>query len=306
MEPVLIIGAGPAGMMLAYQLASNGVPVRVVERHRDFDREFRGEFVQPSVLAVLEQLGILAELRHKQQVFPIQAVRMRGPSGRLFASNENADGKPVSQAVHQPSFLALLDQQCKRFAGYELELGAPVTKLIVEAGRVRGVMVRRENAEQRLDASLVVVCNGRSSALRKSVALEPIEIERPYELLWLRFDASLHPELYPDSLEGYVRPKSYYVLYPTHGRRVQLMWRRRRKYPLEVKATAEQLKRELLSDAPAVWHGLFEALLRESTERQVLKVVADHLKQWWAPGVLFLGDAAHTMSPMGAQGLNMA
>jgi 2-polyprenyl-6-methoxyphenol hydroxylase-like FAD-dependent oxidoreductase len=306
MESVLVVGAGPAGMMLAYQLASNGIAVRVLERHKDFDREFRGEFVQPSVLSVLQQLGIFAELQLKGQVFPIQAIRMRGKSGRTFASNVSSDGTPVSQAVHQPSLLKLLHEQCQRFPHYRLDLGAPVSDLVKEAGRVRGVIARLEGVEKRVDGRLVVVCNGRTSSLRKAVDLEAVEIERPYELLWLRFDASGRPELYPDSLEGYVRPKSYYVLYPTHNQRVQLMWRRGRKYPLDVKAPAAELKTELLADAPPAWHGLFEALFTEQTERQLLKVVADHLRRWWAPGVLFIGDAAHTMSPMGAQGLNMA
>lgn len=306
MEPVLIVGAGPAGMMLAYQLASNGIAVRVLERHKDFDREFRGEFVQPSVLVVLEQLKILGELRRNQQILPIQALRMRTLTGRVFASNVSADGTPVSQAVHQPSLLHILDEQSRRFPIYELDLGSPVTKLVEEGGRVRGVVVRREDGEERLDGSLVVVCNGRTSALRKAANLEAREIERSYELLWLRFDASERPEFYPDSAEVYVTPRSYFVLYPTHRRRMQLLWRRSRKYPIDVKAPTAVLKTALLADAPSVWHAFIGALFNDATERQVLKVVADHLKRWWAPGVLFLGDAAHTMSPMGAQGLNMA
>jgi 2-polyprenyl-6-methoxyphenol hydroxylase-like FAD-dependent oxidoreductase len=302
----VIVGAGPAGMMLAYQLASNGIAVRVLERHRDFDREFRGEFVQPSVLVVLEQLGIFSALQQRGQIFPIHAVRMRGRGGRIFASNVSRDGKPVSQAVHQPSFLQLLDERCRAFPAYRLDLGAPVTQFVQEGGRTRGVVVRRDGGEERVDAQLVVVCNGRSSSLRKTLGLEATEIEQPYELLWLRLDASERPEHYPDSLEGRVTRKSYYVLYPTHGRRVQLMWRRRREHPLDVKASTADLKAELRDDAPAEWHALFEALLDERTERQMLKVVADCLRRWWAPGVLFLGDAAHTMSPMGGQGLNMA
>ena len=59
---IVIVGAGPAGTMLAYQLASNGIPVRVLERHQDFRREFRGELAMPSVLGALEQLGVLQQL----------------------------------------------------------------------------------------------------------------------------------------------------------------------------------------------------------------------------------------------------
>jgi 2-polyprenyl-6-methoxyphenol hydroxylase-like FAD-dependent oxidoreductase len=306
MKPIVIIGGGPAGMMLAYQLAANGLPVRVFERHADFDREFRGEFVQPSVLAALEKLGMLEALRANGRLLPIRAIVMRGRNGRSFASNIGVNGEPVSEAVHQPSFLGLLDERARRFADYQLTMNASVTRLVREGERVTGVVVSHGGREEQVDAELVVVCTGRSSALRKDAGLSAIELEPSYELLWLRFDTGSRPDLYPDSLEGYVTARSYYVRYPTHGRRVQLMWRRRRDCPLDVKSPVEVLKRELLSDAPAVWHPFIEALFDERTERQKLKVVADRLNRWWAPGVLFLGDAAHTMSPMGAQGLNMA
>jgi 2-polyprenyl-6-methoxyphenol hydroxylase-like FAD-dependent oxidoreductase len=58
-QEIVIVGAGPAGMMLAYQLASNGIQVRVLERHPDFEREFRGELMQRSVIEQLENAGIL-------------------------------------------------------------------------------------------------------------------------------------------------------------------------------------------------------------------------------------------------------
>src|SRR5262245_34809391 len=58
----VIAGAGPAGMMLAYQLASNGQHVHVLERHPDFEREFRGELIGPSVMPVLERSGLLSTL----------------------------------------------------------------------------------------------------------------------------------------------------------------------------------------------------------------------------------------------------
>ncbi len=45
--------------MLAYQLVTNGEPVRVLERHPDFEREFRGELIGPQVLLLLDGLGIL-------------------------------------------------------------------------------------------------------------------------------------------------------------------------------------------------------------------------------------------------------
>ena len=52
---VIVVGAGPAGVSLAYLLASRGISVTLLERHRDFSREFRGEVLLPSGLDALQQ-----------------------------------------------------------------------------------------------------------------------------------------------------------------------------------------------------------------------------------------------------------
>src|SRR5262245_8708609 len=125
MLPIVIVGAGPAGMMLAYQLASNGVPVRVLERHKDFDREFRGEFAQLSLLDALDALGILEPLRRDGRVMPIRAVRMHFRS-HPFATNVGPDGTAAGQAIHQPSLLGAFHHACAAFPHYRLDLGATV------------------------------------------------------------------------------------------------------------------------------------------------------------------------------------
>jgi 2-polyprenyl-6-methoxyphenol hydroxylase-like FAD-dependent oxidoreductase len=290
---------------LAYQLASNAVPVRVFERHKAFDREFRGEFAQPSLLDALEQLGILSALHAKDRVVPISAVRMHH-RGRAFASNVGRAGAAAGYAVHQPSLLGLLHEQCARFAGYTLNLGSPVTSLFQEGERVRGVVARIGGRDERVPARLVVVCNGRASALRRDARVEADQLEEPHNLLWLRFDLAQHPELCPDVLEGFITARAFCVLYPTYGHQAQLMWRRARKHPLDWKSTTAALKPALIGDTPAKWHPIFEAAMNELTERQVLHVLCDRLRTWWAPGVMFIGDAAHTMSAIGGLGLTMA
>jgi 2-polyprenyl-6-methoxyphenol hydroxylase-like FAD-dependent oxidoreductase len=303
-DPVVIVGAGPAGMMLAYQLVSNGVPVRVLERHKDFEREFRGEFVQPSVIRVLDEIGITEELHRRAGVQQIRAVRMH-LGLRAFATNVGMDGGPAGLAIHQPTLLGLLHEQCSRHSGYRLEFGAKVDSLVREDGRVRGVTARIGGREERVDARLVVVCSGRNTPLRQALGTEADQLEPAYSLLWLRFDASGRPDLYPSTLDGFVLRRAFCVLYPTYGGQVQLMWRRTRKHQLDWKASAAILRTELLADTPPHWHPIVDQLDAQ-TERQVLRVVCDRLRRWWAPGVLFLGDAAHTMSPIGGQGVSVA
>ena len=54
-----IVGGGPGGAMLALFLARRGVPVTLLEMHKDFDREFRGDTIHPSVMEILDQIGLL-------------------------------------------------------------------------------------------------------------------------------------------------------------------------------------------------------------------------------------------------------
>src|SRR4051812_27441356 len=57
-----IAGGGPAGVMLGFLLARAGVDVLVIEKHKDFFRDFRGDTIHPSTLQIMQELGALDEL----------------------------------------------------------------------------------------------------------------------------------------------------------------------------------------------------------------------------------------------------
>src|SRR5262245_26802756 len=59
-----IVGGGPGGVVLALLLARRGVDVTLLEAHQDFDRDFRGDTVHPSVLEILDQIGLAEPLHH--------------------------------------------------------------------------------------------------------------------------------------------------------------------------------------------------------------------------------------------------
>src|SRR5919198_5464132 len=71
----LVVGGGPAGMVLGVLLARGGVEVAVLEKHADFLRDFRGDTVHPSTLDVLDDIGLgeaFTRLPHSEvrQIFP--------------------------------------------------------------------------------------------------------------------------------------------------------------------------------------------------------------------------------------------
>src|SRR5215217_7845709 len=95
---IVIAGGGPAGMMLAYQLASNGIPVHVLERHASFDREFRGELIMPSAFDVLERLGVLQQLvREGNARLGVERQLYAGLTRRVFPPGGRQVGAWVSQ-----------------------------------------------------------------------------------------------------------------------------------------------------------------------------------------------------------------
>jgi 2-polyprenyl-6-methoxyphenol hydroxylase-like FAD-dependent oxidoreductase len=302
-QEVVIVGAGPAGMMLAYQLVSNGIRVRVLERHPDFKREFRGELVQRSVVDQLAKAGIfkllvdrgLALPDVKRQMFlgATKKVQVPGPSD-------------VGAIISQPGLLGLLHELCSKSPLYRMEFSTTVLDAIQTDGRVVGFKTRKEGTEGRVDAELFVVCTGRNTALRKACGLETTVFEQTADALWMRFDFSDAPQAMPGSVNVHMFGKGVVVvLQPSTGNRLHLAY----SAPGDLSALKKdlpELKNRLLPFLNEEVRRLVDAKLSADTETQVLKIIVDRVSRWHAPGILFLGDAAHTMSPSGGQGLNVA
>jgi 2-polyprenyl-6-methoxyphenol hydroxylase-like FAD-dependent oxidoreductase len=298
-KQVVIIGAGPAGMMLAYQLVSQGVPVRVLERHPDFEREFRGELVQGSVVKELERSGIFAKLLERKLALPnVERHMYVGHTRRVEVPGPREAGAIISQ----PGFLKLLHELCGAFPHYRLDFSTPVQNTVVENGRVVAVNTKAG----RIDGTLFVVCNGRNSPLRKSFGLETETFETTADALWLRFDLSKAPQAMPATVDVHMFGKGVVVVKsPSAHQRLHIAY----SAPDDLNALKRdlpKLRERLMATLSEPLRTLVAEQLSEQTETQVLKIVVDRVKSWHAPGILFLGDAAHTMSPSGGQGLNVA
>ncbi|NPD22701.1 MULTISPECIES: FAD-dependent monooxygenase [Corallococcus] len=300
---IVIVGGGPAGMVLAYQLVTNGVPVRVLERHPDFEREFRGELLQAPVVEALKRAGLFSALLERGQALPdIERVMYVGERRTVRVPGPREQGAVVSQ----PGMLALLHEQCLRHPHYRMDFGTTVLDAVQEEGRVVALRTRRDGVEERVDGDLFIVCNGRNSHLRKSCGLETEQFETTADALWLRFDLADAPEALPTSLQVHMFGKGRVVVFqPSTRHRLHVAFSE----PGDLNGLRKdlpELRRRLLPTVPETLRPHVERKLDEHTEWQVLRILVDRVKRWHAPGVLFLGDAAHTMSPSGGQGLNLA
>jgi 2-polyprenyl-6-methoxyphenol hydroxylase-like FAD-dependent oxidoreductase len=182
-----IVGAGPAGAVLALLLAKAGVTVTLIEAHRDFDREFRGDTVHPSTLDLLAQLG-LAEKTLALSYSRVSSVTLETEEGPF--SPLNLEGQklafPFIAIIPQARLLELLTHEASRYPNFRLLLSSTVQELVIEEGQVRGVRYTQDRATTELRADVVIAADGRFSKVRKLADIEPTTDGSPMDILWFR------------------------------------------------------------------------------------------------------------------------
>ena len=303
---VVIVGAGPAGAALAHLLASRGVEVTLLERQRDFAREFRGEVLMPSGLRALEQLG-LRGLQEVPQRCPTSVEAFA--NGRSFFRQEIDlalfDGTPPV-VMSQPALLEQIVADAGRFPAFHFDRGATVRDLIREGSRVVGVVVRTGDGERKLRARLVVGADGRSSVVRRKAGLQPERKPQVMDVVWCKLPL-------PESVGGAAPARVYLgrghllFAYRAPDDRLQVAWVIQKGTFGELRSRGiDQWLQAMANHVSPDFSEHFEAHRGEVSRPFVLDAVLDRVAHWTTPGLLLLGDAAHTMSPVGGQGLNIA
>jgi len=297
-----IVGGGPAGMMLGFLLARAGVTVAVLEKHADFLRDFRGDTVHPSTLNVIDELGLLDDFlklpHHK-------VSRFAGQFGDTRV--QIADFSHLPARCHyiammpQWDFLSFLAAHGRQYSGFTLLMQAEAQELIEDGGRVCGVRAMVSGATEEIRADLVVGADGRHSTVRERAGLEVDVLGAPMDVLWFRLP---HKAGDPEEMMGRFDAGSILVMLD-RGDYWQCAY-------VIAKGSAERVRAEGIEKVRATISRLMPAFadrvgeLRTMDDLKLLTVGVERLKQWWRPGLLCIGDAAHTMSPIGGVGINIA
>ncbi len=164
-----------------------GIPVRLLEAHLDFDRDFRGDTVHPSTLEILDSLGLADQLLS----LPHSVVRRLAikTSQATFAVADFSGLKskfPFIALIPQVKFLDLLASEAKRLPAFSLTMGANVKELVREEGQIRGVRYQSHEGWGEVRAELTIGCDGRFSRLRELVGATPVKSAPPMDVLWFR------------------------------------------------------------------------------------------------------------------------
>jgi 2-polyprenyl-6-methoxyphenol hydroxylase-like FAD-dependent oxidoreductase len=297
-----IVGGGPAGMMLGFLLARTGVRCVVLEKHGDFLRDFRGDTVHPSTLNVMDELGLLDEFLK----LPHQEVSRFGAQfGEEHVQVADFSHLPVRcrfiALMPQWDFLDFLAAQGRRYPAFTVLMRAEASGLIEERGKVVGVRATIEGNPQEIRADLVVGADGRHSTVRAAAGFDVKVLGAPMDVLWFRLTHK--PTDRAETMGRFDRGSILVML--DRGDYWQCAF-------VIAKGSAETLKAAGIEAFRAKIAGLMPFLadrvheLATVDDLKLLTVGVERLEKWWKAGVLCIGDAAHTMSPIGGVGVNIA
>jgi 2-polyprenyl-6-methoxyphenol hydroxylase-like FAD-dependent oxidoreductase len=308
MTQVVIIGAGPTGLTLAMLLAQRGITVKLVEASRSFRRIFRGEALMPSGLGAIEQMGltdIVENIPHRL----IDAWEFYIENRPVFRVDEpmEAGGQPCT-LISQPALLAAVLSRASEYANFELIQGTAVRDLLRQGERISGV---RLSDGQELEADLLIGADGRNSIVRQQANLKLKQAAQSFDILW--FKLPTNPAFQSENVfTSVLRGQDAFGVFQGSEGNLQIGWSLQRDNPISARdGSAKNWQQvdwvEKIAAAAPDWLASHVREQRESIERPLLlSIVVGRCPHWHQPGVLLLGDAAHPMSPIRAQGINMA
>ncbi|MEU9456603.1 NAD(P)/FAD-dependent oxidoreductase [Streptomyces sp. NPDC048277] len=303
----VVCGAGVGGLLCAHALGARGLRVLLLEKLTRPVPLAKGEVFQPSSLTVLRELGLLPRLVERGAVELSRLVVHDAGGGPLLAFDYSG------LEAHDRSLLALDYGEILDVFGEALpktvtcRRGATVTELLRDpAGRVSGVGFTAGGHQETAHAPLVVAADGVSSRLRRLAGISARPVRYGHRLLSFELSGVERPA---PEVSAYMTPGGLRLFYPLPGDRARLY----------VQVAPESLRRMSRAE-PDAWDEWCSAVCAEAAAlaplRQRLRDCAGtrQVHTLWrfsaarltVPGMALVGESAHSVHPMAAQGMNTA
>ncbi|HTV06126.1 MAG TPA: FAD-dependent oxidoreductase [Acidobacteriaceae bacterium] len=297
-----IVGGGPAGIMAGYLLARSGVPVVVLEKHKDFFRDFRGDTVHPSTLELFYELGLLDEfLTIPHQEMPTVGGNFGGYTFTAADFRHLPTRCKFIALMPQWDLLNFIAEQGRKFPAFNLRMEHEATNLITQNNCVIGIGAQTPSGTVRITADLVIGCDGRHSVTRQAANMQVIEMGVPIDVLWFHIGRKATD---PEAALGNLNYGKALVLINRSEYFQAGLIIRKGSFDRIRADGLEAFQRSIAELAPFLGDRVSE--VTDWDQVKLLSVQINRLEKWHQPGLLCIGDAAHAMSPAGGVGINLA
>jgi 2-polyprenyl-6-methoxyphenol hydroxylase-like FAD-dependent oxidoreductase len=296
---VLIVGAGPTGLMLANQLARRGVRILIIDRHPGPSLQTRALGVQARTLEIYSHLGIAdraIELGKRGGGAHLWAEGRHIGNVSLGDSGERLTPYPYILVLGQDDNERLLGERLGSFDG-AVQWNTELVAFEQMHDRVTATLEDASGAKRTIEAGWVAGCDGSRSAVRE---LNGIGFPgAPYEHVFFVADVTMTGRMVPDEVNVYLWREGFHLFFPMRG---EDHWRIVGIVPAELRGREGlQFQDVIPSVRREAGEGLsFKACSWFSTYRIHHRAAA----RFRAGRCFVLGDAAHVHSPVGAQGMN--
>ncbi len=297
-----IAGGGPAGIMLGFLLARAGVDVVVLEKHKDFLRDFRGDTVHPSTLQVMDELGLLDAFLKRPHQELREITGILGGKRVHIADFSHVPGRCKFIALMpQWDFLDFLAGAARAYPGFKLLMETEAVDLVIDSNRIAGIEATSPSGPLSIRADLTVAADGRHSVLREKAKFQRQDFGVPIDVLWMKL--AKRPDDDSTALGRIAAGAIFVTLDRGDYWQCALLIEKGGAEALHTQGL-QRLRDIIARVAPMLNDRTYE--LQDWDQVKLLTVTVDRLKQWAKPGLLAIGDAAHAMSPIGGVGINLA
>ncbi len=296
---VLVVGAGPTGLMLANQLGRRGVRAVIVDRHAGPSHETRALGVQARTLEIYSKLGIVERALE---------LGKRGTGANIWSNGRKSARVPLGEAGQRVTpypFILILGQDDNerimgdrlRDWGMSVQWNTELVGLKQEPGHVSATLKLPDGTTRKITAAWVAGCDGARSAVRE---LNSITFPgAPYEHVFFVADTEATGNMVPDEVNVYLWRQGFHLFFPMRGKD---HWRIVGILPASLRGRDdvkfEAVIPSLRSEAGA---GLS---LRTCSWFSTYRIHHRSAARFRDRRCFLLGDAAHIHSPVGAQGMN--
>ncbi|WP_405456482.1 FAD-dependent monooxygenase [Streptomyces sp. NBC_00101] len=301
---VLIVGGGPAGSLLACLLARRGIRTVLVEKQTSLERSFRGETIAAPSVTSLNRLGFGPALRDHGFLETTAITTIAEQRRILRIDYRRFKDLPLPIDIPQPALIRIFNREAAGLQGHVYLSGWSFTSLIEEDGVVRGAVLAKGRGERvPVRARIVIGADGRFSKVRKASGL--VADVQPMARDFLSFKLPRPPE-WGDEAQLVIERDKHLVILPTFPDSLRIGHNLPKRGLGELRAAGfEAFKRGIMSIS-AQLAPLVDEHLRSWDDTSFLEIFTAEMEQWARDGLLLIGDASHTATPILGQGVNLA